>query len=123
MRPMPDEHYFSRRPTAEGGARELTLALRGHEFLFHTEAGVFSRARIDPGTKLMLQHLAIEPADRVLDLGCGYGAVGVVAGKLAAEGQVTLVDINERAVELARRNLDANGVSNGEAVQSDGFEA
>ncbi len=51
----------------------------------------------------MLQHLAVRPTDRVLDLGCGYGAVGVVAGAFAPEGHVTLVDINERAVELAAR--------------------
>jgi len=120
---MPDEQYFTRRPTSEGGALTLTLTLRGREYTFVTEAGVFSRARIDPGTKLLLQHLPVPSGARVLDLGCGYGAVGVVAGTLAPEGRVTLVDINERAVELARTNLVANEVANAEVLQSDGFEA
>jgi 16S rRNA (guanine1207-N2)-methyltransferase len=66
--------------------------------------------------------MEIGAADEVLDLGCGYGPVGVVAGRLAVEGRVTLVDINERAVELARRNLERNGVENAEAFQGDGFE-
>ncbi len=120
---MGGEHYFSREPTSEGEPRVLTATLRGHEFTFLTGAGVFSRTRLDPGTKLLIQHLPVGPSERVLDLGCGYGAVGVVAGKLAPEGQVTLIDVNARAVELARQNLAANAIEHAEALQSDGFEA
>ena len=120
---MPDEHYFTRNPTSAGGPRTFSLMVRGYTLLFHTEAGVFSRERLDNGTKLMLQHLQIAPTDRVLDLGCGYGVVGVVAGKLAPQGPIILVDINERAVALARKNLQVNGIDNAEVYQSDGFEA
>jgi len=69
---MSDEHYFSRDPKAEGGARAFRLTLRGHAFTFVTEAGVFSLARLDRGTRLMLKEIAITPTDRVLDLGCGW---------------------------------------------------
>lgn len=120
---MPNEHYFSPEPHAEGGVRSLTLTLRGHDFTFVTEAGVFSRARVDRGTRLMVAEMAIEPTDRVLDLGCGWGVVGLVAARLAPQGRVTLADINARAVELTRANLAANGITNAEVYQSDGYEA
>lgn len=120
---MPAEHYFSRFPQAKGGERTLEVTLRGHDFRFVTEAGVFSREHVDRGTRLLLQHLQVEPEDRVLDLGCGWGVVGIVAARLAPQGRVTLADINARAVELARRNLELNGIENAEALQSDGFEA
>ena len=120
---MPNEHYFSREPHAEGGVRSLAITLRGHDFTFVTEAGVFSRERVDRGTRLMVTEMEIRPTDRVLDLGCGWGVVGVVAARLAPQGHVTLVDINARAVELARTNLAANGITNAEVHQSDGYEA
>ena len=118
---MPTEHYFSERPAGEGGRLRFTAELRGFELTFVTEAGVFSRERVDRGTRLLIKHLEVGPSDRVLDLGCGYGAVGVVAAKLAPQGRVTLVDINTRAIELARQNLVLNGISNAEAHQGDGF--
>jgi len=118
---MPNEHYFTPEPQAEGGLRSFTIALRGHEFTFVTEAGVFSRARVDRGTRLMIAEMQIDPTDRVLDLGCGWGAVGAVAARLAAEGHVTLVDINARAVALACANLAANAITNAEVLQSDGY--
>jgi len=99
----------------------FTVTLRGHELRLTTEAGVFSRSRVDPGTRLLIQHMEIAPADTVLDLGCGYGVVGVVAAKLASQGHVTLVDINERAVALAAENLRANDTGNAEAIQGDSF--
>jgi len=99
----------------------FTVTLRDHELRLTTEAGVFSRSRVDPGTRLLIQHMEIAPADTVLDLGCGYGVVGVVAAKLAPQGRVTLVDINERAVALAAGNLRSNSIDNAEAVQGDAF--
>lgn len=120
---MSDEHYFSREPTATGPARPLHITLRGHDLTFLTQAGVFSRGHVDRGTRLMIKEMGIAPTDRVLDLGCGWGVVGVVAARLAPEGRITLVDINARAVELARANLVANGVTNAEVYQSDGYQA
>ncbi len=115
------DHYFSERPTSTGGRHVFTAELRGFEVTLATEAGVFSRERVDRGTRLLIKHMEVDPTDRFLDLGCGYGAVGVIAAKLAREGHVTLVDINERAVELARENLRRNQITNAEALQGDGF--
>jgi len=118
---MCSEHYFAERPTARGGRRVLTVVLRGQELRLITEAGVFSRRRVDRGTRLLVEHMEIRPTDRVLDLGCGYGVVGLVAARLAPEGYAVLVDINERAVALARESIQANGVENAEARHGDGF--
>jgi 16S rRNA (guanine1207-N2)-methyltransferase len=118
---MPSEHYFSPRPSASDKQQAFSATLRGHEVTLTTEAGVFSRQRVDRGTRLMIKHIEIDPSDTVLDLGCGYGVVGVVAGLLAPRGRVTLVDINQRAVALARANLRANGIENADVHQGDGF--
>lgn len=120
---MPGEHYFSRHPAARGGRRIIEVTLRGHDLRLATEAGVFSRGRVDPGTRLLIAHMQIGPGDAVLDLGCGYGAVGLVAARLAPAGRVVLLDVNERAVALARENLIANGAENAEVREGDGFAA
>ena len=115
------EHYFTKHPASRGGRATFTVTLRGHELHLTTEAGIFSRSRVDPGTRLLIRRLEIDPTDTVLDLGCGYGVVGVVAAMLAPQGRVTLVDINQRAVALAQENLRANGVENADAIQGDAF--
>jgi len=115
-----NNHYFSRQPTAARHPVELRLRIRGRDFAFHSDTGVFSAARIDPGTRLLAQVMEIGPADRVLDLGCGYGALGIVAASLAPRGLAVLVDRNQRAVELARANIAGNAVANAVVVLADG---
>jgi 16S rRNA (guanine1207-N2)-methyltransferase len=99
----------------------MAAELRGSTIRLATEAGVFSRQRVDRGTRLLVKHLDVHAADRVLDLGCGYGVVGIVAALLAPEGRVALVDINRRAVALARQSLALNGIENAEVLHGDGF--
>lgn len=118
---MPTDHYFSEQPSAEGGRQIIAAELRGLRLRLVTEAGVFSRERVDRGTRLLIKHMEVQPRDRVLDLGCGYGVVGIVAALLAPEGRATLVDVNRRAAELARQNLSLNKVENAEVHQGDGF--
>ena len=64
--------------------------------------------------------MRISPTARVLDWGCGYGAIGIVAARLATRGHVTLVDVDIRATRLAQRNLELNGIENAEVVLGDG---
>jgi 16S rRNA (guanine1207-N2)-methyltransferase len=120
---MRTEHYFTSEPGSPRERHTLVVTLRGHELRLVSEAGVFSRARVDRGTRLLIAALDIGSDDRFLDLGCGYGVVGLVAARLAPEGQVTLLDINARAVALAAENLRANGIGNAVAMKSDGYEA
>ena len=94
--------------------------LRGKKFKFWTQAGVFSKEKIDEGTKLLLANIEIKKGARILDLGCGYGAMGIVAASIS-EGKVFLVDSDIRAVRLAEKNLAENKIKDGEVKISDGF--
>lgn len=118
---MPPDHYFTPQPTSRGKRQTLTVTLRGRDITLITEPGVFSRFRVDRGTRLLISHMEVGEEDRFLDLGCGYGVVGIIAALLAPKGRVTLVDINERAVALARQNLALNSIQNAEALPGDGF--
>ena len=89
---------------------------------FITDAGVFSRDGLDAGTRVLLE--ALPPlSGRVLDLGCGWGALGGVLAKKWADVRFVLTDVNERAAALAERNLKLNGLDNFEVVCGDGFSA
>lgn len=104
------EHYFSRRPTSRGELGLVRCRLRGVEFEFFTSPGVFSYRRIDNGTRLLVESMVLPGEGKVLDVGCGYGPVGIVAAKLAPDLEVWMTDVNERAVALARRSSEWNGV-------------
>jgi 16S rRNA (guanine1207-N2)-methyltransferase len=116
------EHYYSNRPTVEHDEQEFEFELRGQTFKFKTDAGVFSRDRIDYGSVVLIEEMQIGETDLVLDMGCGYGPIGLVAARLAAKGRVTMADVNERAVALAKSNANRNGIRNVEVVQSYLFE-
>lgn len=84
-----------------------------------TDAGVFSRAGFDRGSELLLEALEIGPCETVLDLGCGYGVLGIAVARLSDRGHVVLTDVNERAAKLARANVRANRVANAEVRVGD----
>ena len=108
------EQYFARRPKSRRRPEETRIAVQGHPFIFRTDAGVFSRGEIDCGTELLLAALEIGPCEVILDLGCGYGVIGIVASRLSEGGHVILTDVNERAIALARQNIAANEIENAE---------
>jgi len=116
------EQYFEALPQSAHNIRRLDVSFAGQDFVFETDAGVFSRDGLDPGSALLLQAVLPQLAGEVLDLGCGWGAVGVIAARLRPDIRLTMTDINARAANLARRNLRLNGVS-GQVVVGDGFEA
>lgn len=102
---------------------EIQEELRGKNYIFHTKPGIFSKSRIDPGSRLLIETMEIRPTDLILDLGCGYGPIGIVAASLAYQGRVFLIDSNIRAVRLAEENIKLNSLTNTTALLSDGFEA
>lgn len=112
--------YFDPHPQSESQPRRIEETIAGRPFLFWTDAGVFSRDGLDKGTRILLSVLPEHITGRVLDLGCGWGAMGIAIAALHPQARVTMADINPRAVALARRNADANRVR-ADAVVSDGF--
>lgn len=96
--------------------------LLGQPFTFHTTWGLFSPKGIDEGTRLLLDHLEVRPDDRAIDLGCGYGPLGLAIAKAAPEGHCTLVDKDFVAVEYARKNARLNGIGNVEVLLSNGLQ-
>lgn len=117
---MPD-HYFTVTPESAHRPGECQFAYRGHGLTFETDAGVFSRDGLDKGTELLLHALPDLSGD-VLDMGCGWGAVGISVARAYPRVRVTMADINLRAVELSQKNARRNGVS-ARVLESDGFEA
>ncbi|MGQ9680549.1 MAG: class I SAM-dependent methyltransferase [Candidatus Bathyarchaeia archaeon] len=106
------EHYFSPAPKSEIRLGLIRCRLRGYLLEFLTSSGVFSFKRIDSGTRLLIESMELPDRGSVLDLGCGYGPVGIVAAKLRPSLEVWMTDVNERAIELAMRNVNRNRVGN-----------
>jgi 16S rRNA (guanine1207-N2)-methyltransferase len=103
--------------------RKFAVEAHGHKVTVVGKPGVWSWDRLNPGTVALLEVAEIEPGDNVLDLGCGTGVIGAVAGVLAPQGRVTLVDCNVAATACAGRTLAANDVydtANGEVSLADG---
>ena len=115
------EHYYAKNPGAEHDERRVIFEVLGLKFTCTTDSGVFSREGLDMGTRILLEALP-EVSGRVLDLGCGWGPVGVALGKRYPAAEFVLTDVNERAAELAERNLRDNGVCNARVVCGEGFE-
>jgi len=116
------EQYFAERPHARPNRRELRFLYRGELLTFVVDTGVFASRALDPGTALLIENLALRPSDRVLDLGCGWGAVGVAAARSVPQGSVLLTDVNRRAARLAQENLRRNDARNASVRVGRGFE-
>ena len=117
-----NEHYFTASPESAHRYAKCDFSYRGQTLRFLSDAGVFSRGEVDAGTRILLDALPEELSGRVLDLGCGWGAVGVSVGKTWPESDIVMSDVNERALELAAGNAADNGVR-ASAVRSDGLDA
>lgn len=116
------EHYFTPKPTSKLEFKLISAYLRGRHFRFWTSSGVFSKEHIDPGTKLLIESMILPKEGYVLDIGCGYGVVGIVAAALNPNLRIIMVDVNERAVKLAKRNIRLNDVINAEVRRGNLYE-
>ena len=113
------DHYYTAQPAAKSQPEQFTISVREVELTLTSDRGVFSHGRLDDGTLRLLRKMALPDSGDFLDLGCGYGVIGLMAAKLQPEAHVTLVDINERATKLATDNAQANGISNVEVLTGD----
>lgn len=119
-------HYYEENPQGESDRHVIQARLHGMDFYFTTDAEVFSKKFLDFGSRTLLE-TAIEDLaaqnrkkGKLLDLGCGYGPIGIIMKRVFPALEVTMVDINNRALELARENAETNSVKCVEILHSDG---
>ena len=95
--------------------------IKGIELTFHSTWGLFSPREVDAGSRLLIEYMDINESDICLDLGCGYGVIGLCMAKMAIHGKVYMVDKDFVAVEYAGKNADINRLANCEAFLSNAF--
>jgi 16S rRNA G1207 methylase RsmC len=100
--------------------QDLLIEYRG--LRFHTTWGLFSPRAIDAGSQLLLDYLELAPQDNCLDLGCGYGVLGLCMAKMAPGGHTLMVDKDFVAIDYTEKNRMANRIGNASSLLSNGFE-
>ena len=117
-----NDHYYSRNPQSASNPTDCSFTYRGVDLSFRTDAGVFSRGEVDTGTRLLLEALPEEMSGDILDLGCGWGVIGISIARKWPEARVTMADVNLRALELSRDNAARNRAEV-TCTESDGMAA
>jgi 16S rRNA (guanine1207-N2)-methyltransferase len=107
----PEDHYFTADPTVAFRPAPVRASVWGQELSLTSGSGVFAQGRVDIGTAVLFRETSPPGRGRVLDLGCGYGVIGLAIAASSPDVVVTAVDVNERAVLLANENAAALGVS------------
>ena len=114
-----NDQYYTADPSSESKPVPCAFPYRGHGMNFMTDAGVFSKGELDQGTRLLLDALPSRSGE-VLDLGCGWGAIGVSVARANPGCRVVMADVNRRALQLSRDNLERNHTA-AEVIESDGM--
>lgn len=107
------EHYYTDHPESPSEVREISYVLGETELHFKTDRGVFSGSRVDHGSDILIQTVREweKGPTQLLDIGCGYGPIGIALGKEWPRCRILMVDVNHRAMDLARENARENGVA------------
>ncbi|MCL6547381.1 MAG: methyltransferase [Alicyclobacillus sp.] len=116
------EHYFTGTPTSESQPRTVEVFARGVRLQLWTDTGVFAKRGLDFGTRVLIEEVRLPDGATAVDLGCGYGVVAAVLGRVYPDSRWVLLDVNRRAIELARRNVAELG-PRAAVYESDGFAA
>ena len=117
------EHYFTNNEHAKSDEKEFQVEVLGKQFKFMTDIGVFSKGELDVASRLLIATFdALKLPGSVLDVGCGYGAIGIPLATNRPESEVHMIDINRRAIDLARRNAELNAVNHAKVYESDCYE-
>ena len=116
------DHYYSRNPNTASEPMFWNAELRHHQFRFKTDQGVFSKKEVDFGSRFLIEVFEMPILDgNVLDIGCGYGPIGLSLAKDLPDRLIHMVDVNQRAIGLAKENAELNGIDNVEIYESDRF--
>jgi len=114
-------HYFENDKNLISEIKPFKININGNNFIFNTDNGVFSKGELDFGTNLLIRNALNHSINgTILDLGCGYGAIGIIISKLT-DSVVTMSDVNKRAIHLSKMNAKKNGVKVN-VIESDGYE-
>jgi 16S rRNA (guanine1207-N2)-methyltransferase len=114
------EHYYSRTQKVESEPKYWDFTLRNQLFRFKTDNGVFSKKEVDFGSRLLIEAFELPNVEGpILDVGCGYGPIGLSIAKNYSERTVHMIDVNDRAIELAKTNAEQNSVHNVDIYESD----
>ncbi|MCL2360951.1 MAG: methyltransferase [Defluviitaleaceae bacterium] len=100
----------------------LTTVIKGHPLAFETAPSLFSPGQIDKGTLAMLKQIEFSPDDKVLDLGCGYGVVGIVAAKYTPPSNIFMSDNDKIAIKYAKKNTAHNNIQGINIIHSNAYE-
>ncbi len=100
----------------------ISVTIKNIPMIFRSDATIFAHKAIDAGTLAMLSIIDFSPNDKVLDLGCGYGIVGILASKIIGSENVIMCDISETAVQYSKINAELNQIMNADIRISDGYE-
>ena len=110
---MSSEHYFSETPGSDFKPKEIRVEINGLAVSVETAGGIFSPDHIDQGTAVLLEHLdKVPPGGNLLDVGCGWGPIALALASRSPHATVWAIDVNERSLELTKRNAARLGLSN-----------
>lgn len=114
------EHYYSRTQKVESDPKFWDFTLKNNHFRFKTDNGVFSKREVDFGSRLLIESFEMPNTEGfILDVGCGYGPIGLSIAKYYHDRMIHMVDVNERAIELAKENAEHNQIQNVKVYESD----
>ncbi|MCP8618055.1 class I SAM-dependent methyltransferase [Salirhabdus salicampi] len=117
------DHYYSKTPNVESKPDTWQYELRGEVYTFTSDRGVFSKGEVDFGSKTLIECFEEpEVTGAILDVGCGYGPIGLSIAKMFPDRHVVMVDVNERALTLAKQNANQNEITNVTISESDMLE-
>ncbi|WDV46460.1 class I SAM-dependent methyltransferase [Clostridiaceae bacterium M8S5] len=120
------EHYFTAKSSTENITGEIHYKVSSHKFTFTTSNAVFSKKQVDKGSSVLINTFLkynMNSSGKLLEVGCGYGPIGITVAKILPKLTVSMVDVNERALELTKVNTEQNHVENVEDIRlSDRYE-
>lgn len=124
MSDQENQMYYAANPTAKHDEHIIDYQINNIDLKFKTDAGVFSKMRVDYGSGVLTKQMAEVdfPSSNILDVGAGYGPIGLFAAKFWPEQTVDLVDVNERGLNLAAQNAEVNGITNVNIYKSDVYD-
>lgn len=115
-------HYFENDDSVISEPATITYDFQGQHLTYTTDHGVFSRQRLDYGSRVLMDAIDIGNAKSILDVGCGYGTMGIALKSVHEDLQVLMTDVNKRAISLAKENIKCNNLEGIDVIESDVYE-